>query len=72
MSHEITESDWREIDAAILANDKFSAFKKIRTSRQCGLKDAIDIFTDRFDLLVANRRAEFVCDLDSYWAGFYS
>jgi hypothetical protein len=62
----------KPIDEEILQNRKINAVKAIKVSAGATLREAMDIFYDRYDLLRASRSGEFVCGPDEYWEGFYS
>ncbi len=72
MAIELGDEEWKPIDEEILQNRKINAIKAIKVSAGATLREAMDIFYDRYGLLRASRSWEFVCGPDEYWEGFYS
>ncbi len=69
---ELSDEQWKPIDEEILQNRKINAIKAIKEAAGVGLREAGDIFYDRYAILRASRSGDFVCDPDEYWKGFYS
>lgn len=67
----LTNDQWADIDARILACDILGALIRIRTACGCGLNDAKSIHWARYKWLRAERAAEFACSDEQYWAGVY-
>jgi hypothetical protein len=72
MDVELSDEQWKPIDEHILQNRIINGIKAIKEATGAGLREAGDIFHDRYDMLRASRSGDFVCDHDEYWNGFYS
>jgi hypothetical protein len=72
MAVELTDEQWKPIDDWILRGWIINAIKAIKEAAGVGLREAGDIFHDRYDKLRESRPGEFACDHDEYWKGFYS
>jgi hypothetical protein len=72
MAIEVSDEQWKPIDEEILQKRIISAIKAIKEAAGVGLRQAGDIFHDRYDMLRASRSGEFVCGPDEYWKEFYS
>lgn len=72
MNVELTDEQWKPIDEDILQKRIIRAMKAIKEAAGVGLREAGDIFHDRYEMLRASRSGEFICDPDEYWKGFYS
>jgi hypothetical protein len=72
MPIELTDEQWEPIDEWILRGWIIKAMKAIKEAAEVGLREAGDIFHDRYAMLRASRSGDFVSDPDEYWKGFYS
>jgi hypothetical protein len=72
MAIELTDEQWKPIDEWILRGWIINAIEAIREAAGVGLREAGDIFHDRYDLLRVSRPGEFLCDHDEYFKEFYS
>ena len=72
MNAGLTDEQWKPIDEWILRKWIINAIKAIKEAAGVSLREAGDIFHDRYDMLRASRSGEFICDEDEYWKGFYS
>jgi hypothetical protein len=63
---------WGPIDEGILRREILTTLKAIRAAAGVGLKEAIDIYHERYRKLRESRPEEFVCDDQTYWEGVYS
>jgi hypothetical protein len=63
---------WDPIDQGILRREILKTLMAIRAAKSIGLKQAIDIYHERYRKLRENRPDEFVCDDQTYWEGVYS
>ncbi len=72
MSVNISQEQWERIDEELFAGNRLFAIQQIRTAAQCSLGVAIESVYQRFDKLAAECPERFRCDLNTYWAGFYS
>ncbi len=72
MNAGLTDEQWKPIDEWILRKWIINAIKAIKEASGVSLREAGDIFHERYDMLRASRSGEFVCDPDEYWKGFYS
>jgi ribosomal protein L7/L12 len=68
VAFELSDEQWELIDEDILQNRKLKAIKAIKEAAGVGLREAGDIFHDRYDLLLASRSGEFVCSPDEYYS----
>lgn len=62
---------WSEIDALILSRCILQSLVRIREASGVSLKDALDLLSERYRLLRAERPDEFCCSSEEYWEGFY-
>jgi hypothetical protein len=73
MPLDLTDEQWRPIDACIFAGRIIEAIRLAREQMSCsGLGPAIEAVQARFSRLAAEQPGRFTVDLDSYWEGFYS
>lgn len=66
----LTEEQWAEIDARILAGEIFKATIRIKAACQVSVNDAKNILWVRYQQLRTERAAEFACSDEHYWAGY--
>ena len=59
-------------DEQILNNQIIRGIKVFRDHLGCSLHEALSAFIARYEVLRAERPADFVCAHDEYWTGFYS
>ena len=55
MAFELSDEQWKPIDEDILQNHIIRAIKAIKEAAGVGLREAGDIFHDRYDMLRASR-----------------
>jgi hypothetical protein len=63
---------WLEIDDLIVARKIIPAMQAIRAAEQCGLREAIDLFYERYELLRETRPADFTMSREEYGEGVYT
>jgi len=63
---------WRAADPLILANDIVGGMDLIAKLSGLSFGDSQDVFYSRYRLLRETRSADFACDHNAYWTGFYS
>jgi len=70
----VTDEDlpWEELDALILSGEKIHFLKSVCDASGMGLKEAITLLYERYELLRRTRPDEFQCSEAEYWKGFYS
>lgn len=68
----LEDDQWRILDEGILRREILPTLKAIRTAAGVGLKEAIDIYHERYKMLRISRPGEFTCDDQAYWEGVYS
>jgi hypothetical protein len=66
------EEHWRTLDEGILRKEILTTLKAIRAAAGVSLKEAIDIYHERYKMLRISRPGEFTCDDQAYWEGVYS
>ena len=62
----------REIDEFIFNNAILKGIKAYMDNLHIGLKEALDLFQWRYDMLRVSSPAKFRNSEENYWAGFYS
>lgn len=72
MATEMRGEQWDSIDRGILRREILTTLKAIRAATGVGLKEAIDVYHERYKTLRDSRADEFVCDDRTYWEGVYS
>lgn len=63
---------WLEIDDLIVARKIIPAMQGIRSAEQCGLREAIDMFYERYELLRKTRPSDFTMSREEYGEGVYT
>jgi hypothetical protein len=63
---------WDEIDEMIVTQKILPALQAIRQLAGCSLPQAIDLFSDRYDLLRERRSDDFTVGPDEYARGVYT
>jgi hypothetical protein len=72
MAKEPDGEQWKPLDEGILRREMPTTLKTIRETCGVGLKEAIDMYHERYRMLRESRPAEFICDDETYWEGVYS
>ncbi len=72
MSTELPGDRWEQIDEGILRREILKTLKEIRSAAGVSLKEAMDLYHERYKKLRESRPEEFVCDHQTYWEGVYS
>jgi hypothetical protein len=63
---------WFEIDDLIVTRKIIPAMQAIRVAEQCGLREAIDLFYERYELLRETRPDDFMVSREEYGDGVYT
>ena len=64
--------DWGTLDELIFANRKLELLQILRERHSCTLAEAIQVFTERYNVLRKGEPDRFIVSHGDYWAGFYS
>jgi hypothetical protein len=70
--HDEFVEPWPDVDELIFAHRILPALQAIRAQRGCGLREAIDLFQDRYNLLCAACPEEFTVSAEDYGHGVYT
>jgi hypothetical protein len=68
----LDDERWPTLDEGILRREILTTLKAIRAAAGVSLKEAIDIYHERYKILRKSRPGEFTCDDEAYWEGVYS
>jgi hypothetical protein len=63
---------WDEIDEMIVGRRILAAIRAIRDLSDCSLSRAIELLSDRYEVLRKGRPKDFAVGPDEYWQGFDS
>jgi len=72
MGTELSEEQWRPIGEGILQCEIIKNMKAIRETAGVSLREAMDLYYERYEMLRGSRAGEFICEHGEYWKGFYS
>lgn len=72
MAREISDDAWSVIDEALFAQHIIEAIRLVRAAGDCSLREAIDLVSARYNVLIAREPHRFVVGPNEYWAEFYS
>jgi hypothetical protein len=72
MGIELSEDQWGPIDEGILRCEIIKNMKAIRETAGVSLREAMDLYYERYEMLRQSRASEFICDHEEYWKNFYS
>ena len=70
MLESLTDEQWADIDARILAGQIIEAIRRIKDGCGVSLREAMDLNRARYRQLRAERGAEFACGDEEYWSGY--
>jgi len=66
----LTDVQWADIDALILAGEIIEAIRRIKSACGVSLREAMDLNRARYQQLRLQRGAEFACSDQEYWSGY--
>jgi hypothetical protein len=72
MGKELSDEQWGPIDEGILRCEIIKNMKAIGETAGVSLREARDLYYERYEMLRKSKADEFICEHAEYWKNFYS